>query len=94
MRVPNYASVFSSFRLEQQVKPISICTVKPIGACLEAEDGRCFRRLCLGKEPVKPLVTVGNFRLLEFGAKGSDWRAKEEEWKETVLSPFLFFAVL
>lgn len=47
----------------------------------------------MGREPVKPLVTVGNFRLLEFGAKGSDWRAKEEEWKEAVLFPFLFFAV-
>lgn len=47
----------------------------------------------MGREPVKPLVTVDNFRLLEFGAKGSDWRAREAEWKETVLFPFLFFAV-
>lgn len=41
----------------------------------------------MGRELVKSLVTVDNFRLLEFGAKGSDSRAKEEEWKETVLFP-------
>lgn len=42
----------------------SLCTTKPIGACLGIQDGWCHWSLSQGREPVTPLVTTEMLQMI------------------------------